>query len=48
LTGSGILEEDPRISSYVARAEARPAFRRAFDAQLAVFNARSKGDGKNA
>ncbi|WP_417594922.1 glutathione S-transferase family protein [Parasphingorhabdus sp.] len=47
LTGSGILEEYPRISAYVARAEARPAFRRAFDAQLAVFKARSNGDGKN-
>lgn len=45
LTGLGILEEYPRLSAYVARAEARPAFRRAFDAQLAVFNARSNGDG---
>ncbi|MEH6716597.1 glutathione S-transferase family protein [Parasphingorhabdus flavimaris] len=48
LTGSGILEEHPRISAYVARAEARPAFRRAFDAQLAVFKAGSNGDGKNS
>ncbi|WP_281365373.1 hypothetical protein [Parasphingorhabdus flavimaris] len=27
--------------------EARPAFVRAFDAQLAVFKARSKDDGTN-
>jgi glutathione S-transferase len=35
--GSGILDEYPNLSAYVARGEARPAFRRAFDAQLAVF-----------
>ena len=40
LDGSGILEEYPNLSAYVARGEARPAFRRAFDAQLAVFNGR--------
>lgn len=37
LAGSGLLEEQPNIATYVARGEARPAFRRAFDAQLAVF-----------
>lgn len=37
LKGSGILDEFPNLSAYVARAEARPAFKRAFDAQLAVF-----------
>lgn len=37
LQGSGILEEYPNIAAYVARAEARPAFKRAFDAQLAVY-----------
>jgi glutathione S-transferase len=37
LKGSGLLEEYPNLSSYVARGEARPAFKRAFDAQLAVF-----------
>jgi glutathione S-transferase len=37
LNGSGLLEEYPSLSAYVARGEARPAFRRAFDAQLAVF-----------
>ena len=40
LGGSGLLEEYPNVSAYVARGEARPAFRRAFDAQLAVFTAR--------
>jgi glutathione S-transferase len=37
LTGSGMLEKYPNLSAYVARGEARPAFKRAFDAQLAVF-----------
>ena len=35
--GSGILDEYPNLSAYVARGEARPAFKRAFAAQLAVF-----------
>ncbi|KJC48993.1 glutathione S-transferase family protein [Bradyrhizobium sp. LTSP857] len=43
LTASRILDDYPNLSSYVARGEARPAFRRAFDAQLAVFNAASTG-----
>jgi glutathione S-transferase len=34
---SGILNEFPSLSAYVARGEARPAYRRAFEAQLA-FN----------
>ncbi|MBW4470510.1 MAG: glutathione S-transferase family protein [Stenomitos rutilans HA7619-LM2] len=37
LSGSSLLEEYPNLSAYVARGEARPAFKRAFDAQLAVF-----------
>lgn len=41
LQGSGILEEYPNLAAYVGRGEARPAFKRAFDAQLAVFNAAS-------
>jgi glutathione S-transferase len=41
LKGSGILEEYPNLSTYVARAEARPAYKRAFAAQLAVFTAAS-------
>ncbi|CAN5338546.1 glutathione S-transferase family protein [soil metagenome] len=43
LNGSGILEDYPNLSAYVARGEARPAFKRAFDAQLAVFTAASTG-----
>ena len=37
LNGSGLLEKYPNLSTYVARGEARPAYQRAFDAQLAVF-----------
>jgi glutathione S-transferase len=33
---SGILNEFPRLAAYVARGEARPAYKRAFDAQLAI------------
>ena len=33
---SGILDEYPNLAAYVARAEARPAYRRAFAAQLAI------------
>ena len=33
---SGILDEFPELAAYVARGEARPAYKRAFDAQLAV------------
>lgn len=42
LNTSGLLKEYPAIDAYVARGEARPAFRRAFDAQLAVFAAASR------
>jgi len=42
LNTSGLLEEYPDIAAYVARGEARPAFQRAFDAQLAVFKAASR------
>jgi glutathione S-transferase len=31
-----MLDEYPNLSAYVARGEARPAYRRAFEAQLAV------------
>jgi glutathione S-transferase len=34
---SGVLDEFPNLAAYVARGEARPAFKRAFAAQLAVF-----------
>ncbi|MCP3472483.1 glutathione S-transferase family protein [Bradyrhizobium sp. CCGUVB1N3] len=39
LSASRLLEEYPSLSAYVARGQARPAFKRAFDAQLAVFTA---------
>jgi len=41
LGGSGLVENHANLSAYVARGEARPAYKRAFDAQLAVFNAPS-------
>jgi glutathione S-transferase len=34
---SGMLDGYPNLSAYVARGEARPAYKRAFAAQLAVF-----------
>lgn len=43
LSGSDILDEYPNLSAYIARGEARPAYKRAFDAQLAVFIAASSG-----
>lgn len=36
---SGMLDEFPKLAAYVARGEARPAYQRAFAAQLAVFTA---------
>jgi glutathione S-transferase len=36
LRSSDILDEYPNLAAYVARGEARPAYQRAFDAQLAV------------
>jgi len=36
LTMSGVLKEYPNLAAYVARGEARPAYQRAFAAQLAV------------
>jgi glutathione S-transferase len=36
---SGLLDEFPNLAAYVARGEARPAYQRAFAAQLAVFTA---------
>jgi glutathione S-transferase len=43
LSGSGILDEYPHLSAYIARGEARPGYKRAFAAQLAVFTAASSG-----
>ncbi len=36
LRASGLLDEFPALAAYVARGEARPAYQRAFAAQLAV------------
>ncbi|MDR3497690.1 MAG: glutathione S-transferase family protein [Parvibaculum sp.] len=36
LKASGMLDEFPNLSAYVARGETRPAYKRAFAAQLAV------------
>jgi glutathione S-transferase len=36
---SGLIDEYPNLAAYVARAEARPAYKRAFDAQLALYAA---------
>ena len=37
LRSSGLLDEYPTLAAYVARGEARPAYKRAFEAQYAVF-----------
>jgi glutathione S-transferase len=36
LRPSGLLDEFPELAAYVARGEARPAYKRAFAAQLAI------------
>jgi glutathione S-transferase len=41
LKPSGMLNDHPSLAAYVARGEARPAFKRAFAAQLAVFTSQS-------
>ncbi|SON56734.1 Glutathione S-transferase 1 [Hartmannibacter diazotrophicus] len=41
LKASGLLGEFPNLAAYVARGEDRPAYKRAFAAQLAVFTALS-------
>jgi glutathione S-transferase len=38
---SGLLDEHPNLCAYVARAEARPAYQRAFADQLAVFTSQN-------
>jgi len=43
LEGSGLLDPFRNLTEYVARGEARPAYRRAFAAQLAVFTDRNPG-----
>ncbi|MET0351646.1 MAG: glutathione S-transferase family protein [Rhizobacter sp.] len=39
LGSSGLVEGFPNLAAYIARGEARPAYRRAFADQLAVFEA---------
>jgi glutathione S-transferase len=41
LNGSGLLENFPKLCAYIARGEARPAYKRAFADQFAVFTASS-------
>lgn len=41
LEGSALLAEFPKLAAYVERGKARPAFKRAFAAQLAAFKATS-------
>ncbi|KUR80651.1 glutathione S-transferase family protein [Novosphingobium sp. FSW06-99] len=41
LGSTGLLDGYPTLAAYIARAEARPAYARAFAAQLAAFNAAS-------
>ena len=43
LDGHGVVEDYPNLAAYVARGEARPAYQRAFQAQLAVFNRAAAG-----
>jgi glutathione S-transferase len=40
LNGSGLVDNYPNLSAYVARGEGRAAYKRAFDDQLAVFTGR--------
>ena len=47
LSGSDLLKDYPKLSDYVARAESRPAFKRAFAAQLAVFTEKTAGESRN-
>jgi glutathione S-transferase len=43
LRASGLLDEFPSLAAYVARGEARPAYQRAFAAQLAVNTGKAAG-----
>jgi glutathione S-transferase len=43
LRPSGILDEFPSLAAYVARGEARPAYKRAFADQLAVNKPADRG-----
>jgi glutathione S-transferase len=48
LESSTLLDDYPNLSAYVARGKARPAYKRAFDAQLAVFTAASTAKSSTA
>ena len=39
LKPSGMLDEYPNLTAYLSRGEARPAYKRAFEAQLAAYTA---------
>lgn len=39
LKPSGMLDDFPNLTAYLARGESRPAYKRAFDAQLAAYTA---------
>ena len=41
LKSTGLVEEFPNLAAYVARGQGRPAYQRAFAAQLALFQAAS-------
>lgn len=45
LGSTGLLADYPRLSAYLTRGEARPAFQRAFAAQLAVFTRSQAASG---
>ena len=45
LRPSGILDEFPTLAAYVARGEARPAYKRAFEAQLALNTGQPAASG---
>ena len=45
LDGTGIVGEYPNLAAYVARGTARPAYKRAFEDQLAVFTGKRPGRG---
>ena len=47
LSGSGILDAYTNLEAYVRRGETRPAFKRAFEAQLAVFTGETLGQPKS-
>jgi glutathione S-transferase len=43
LESSGLLNQYPTLAAYIARGVARPAYQRAFEAQLAVFAGKAVG-----